>query len=62
MSEFNESEYKKEYDRKTYKRMTFRMKRAEAEETGQFIRENTDMTQNQFILEAVREKIASLKK
>ncbi len=60
MSDFNESEYKKEYDRKNYKKITFRVRKDEAEAMANFIKEKTDLSMNEFIKRAVYEKIESI--
>ncbi len=62
MSEFNQNEYIKDYDKKTYKKMTFRLRKDEAEELSKFIKENTDLSLNGFIKLAVDEKVERLKK
>ncbi len=62
MSEFNENEYKKSYDREKYKKITFRIKKDEAEELAKFIKDNTDLSMNGFIKQAVDEKVESLKR
>ncbi len=62
MSEFNQNEYIKDYDKKTYKKITFRIKKDEAEELIKFIKDNTDLSINGFIKQAVDEKVESLKR
>lgn len=60
MSEFNQNEYIKEYDRKTYKKFTFRVKKDEAEKITDFIKNNTDLSINEFLKQAVDEKIKNI--
>ncbi len=60
--EFDEQNYKNEFNKKTYKNMGFRMKKEEAQEVIDFIKENTEMSNNQFFKEAVLEKIEKMEK
>ncbi len=62
MGEFNQNEYIKEYDRKTYKKFAFRVKKDEAEKITDFIRNNTNLSINEFFKQAVDEKIEKIKK
>ncbi len=62
MGGFNENEYKKKYDRNVYKKITFRVKKDEAEQMALFIKENTSLSLNSFIKQAVDEKIENIKK
>ncbi len=62
MSEFNQNEYIKEYDKKTYKKFSFRVRKDEAEKITNFIKNNTDLSINEFFKQAVDEKIEKNKK
>ncbi len=62
MGEFNQQKYKNEYDKKTYKNFGFRVRKEEAEQIIEFIKNNTDLSINAFIKEAVDEKIERMKK
>ncbi len=61
MGEFNENEYKKKYDQETYKKFAFRVKKDEAEKITKFIKNNTNLSINSFIKQAVDEKIEKIK-
>ncbi len=62
MSEFNPQKYKNEYNKENYQRITFRLRKEEAEEVKEFIKEQTDLSLNAFIKAAIEEKIERIKK
>ncbi len=59
---FDEQSYKNDFNKKTYKNMGFRLRKEEAQEVLNFIKENTELSNNQFFKEAVLEKIEKMKK
>ncbi len=62
MEKFDKQKYIDSFNEKTYSRKTFRLKKDEMERVEEFIKNNTDLSVNAFIREAVLEKIEKMKK